>query len=368
MPIDTAVVGAGSISELHLSGIVKNPRTHLVGICDVDEQQARDAASRYDISSYFDVDSLLADQSLDWLHICTPVQSHFEISKKAIEAGVPLLIEKPVTETVEDLETLERLADENDVPISPVHQHLFRPAVMTAREMIQSGELGRIRAVDLVFAGNTPPDEVNRGSWVFELLGGEFEEGLPHPIYLTLGIGGFPRNRSDIAVQTSLAGDYSREFEYDGVQAQYVTSDEVLCSMKMIGGGRPKRQILVHGEEKTLAIDLNLQMVQVIDSNFTRSPLTKTKQALQYAGSRITGIAQNARLVLETQVTDKWKTEKKGTSHYEQFDRTAKALESGSDMPVPISSSRWTIQTMDEIRKVAEDQTEDRSMQHPDPV
>ncbi len=368
MPLDTAVVGAGTISDLHLSGIEKNPRTNLVGICDVDKQQARDAATRYDISPYFDIDGLLADQSLDWLHVCTPVQTHFKISKKAIEAGVPLLIEKPVTETVEELETLERLAKENDVPISPVHQHLFRPAVLTARELIESGELGRIRGVDLVFAGNTAPDEVNRGSWVFDLPGGEFEEGLPHPIYLTLGIGGYPRSDSDISVKTALVGDYDGKFEYDAVQAQYVTSGEVLCSMKMIGGGRPKRQIIVHGEEKTLVVDLHLQMVQVVGSDFTRSPLTKTKQALQYALGRLTGIAQNAHLVLETQLTDDWETEKRGTSHYEQFDQTAKALETDSEMPVPLSSSRWTILTMDEIRETAGDRTESLSLQQPDPA
>lgn len=368
MPLDTAVVGAGSISELHLSGIAKNPRTKLVGVCDVDEQQARSAATSYDITPYFDVDELLAAESLDWLHICTPVQTHFDISKQAIEAGIPLLIEKPVTETVDELERLDRLANEHGVPISPVHQHLFRPAVVTAREMIESGELGQLRGVDLVFAGNTPPDEVNRGSWVFELPGGEFEEGLPHPIYLTLGLGGYPRDRSEIAVTTSLAGEYGEEFEYDGVQVQYTTADEVLCSMKMIGGGRPTRQILVHGEQKSIAIDLHLQMVQVVDSDFTGSPITKTKQALRYAGSRLAGIVENAQLVLETRLSDDWETEKTGTSHYEQFDRTATALRTGSEMPVPLSSSRWTIQIMDEIREAATDQTDQRSVQQSDPA
>jgi len=368
MPLDTAVVGAGTISDLHLSGVAKNPRTNLVGICDVDEQQAKDAADRYEISPYFDVDELLADQSLDWLHVCTPVQTHLEISKKAIEAGVPLLIEKPVTETIEELETLERLAHDNDVPVSPVHQHLFRPAVLTAREMIQSGELGRIRGVDLVFAGNTPPDEVNRGSWVFDLPGGEFEEGLPHPIYLMLGIGGYPRDSSDISAKTALAGDYGGKFQYDTAQVQYVTSDDILCSVKMIGGGRPKRQILVHGEEKTIAVDLHLQMVQVVDADFTRSPISKTKQALRYAGSRLTGIARNARLVLKTRMADDWETEKRGTSHYEQFAQTAKALEDGSEMPVPLSSSRWTIQTMDRIREAATSEKEHAAKQRLDPA
>ena len=357
MTLDTAVVGAGSISGLHLSGIKKNPLTSLVGVCDVDDQLVTEAANEYETNSYLDIDELLSDQSLDWLHVCTPVQTHLDISKKAIKAGVPLLIEKPVTETVDEMETLMEVAEEHDVPVSPVHQHLFRPAVLTAREMIESGELGRIRGVDLIFTGNTLPDEVNRGSWVFDLPGGEFEEGLPHPIYLLLGHGGYPKDVSNISVTTALANEYDHTFEYDTVQVQYSTVDDIVCSATMMAGGRPKRLIHVHGEEKSITIDLHLQMVQVIDSDYTRSPLTKTAQAFRYAGSRLAGVAQNARLVLKTQMSDNWETEKTGTSHYEQFDRTAKALEVGAEMPVPLSSSRWTIQIMHEIRKAAASQS-----------
>ncbi len=368
MPLDTAVIGAGTVSGTHLSGTAKNPRTNLVGVCDTDEQSARDAASSYGIAAYTDLGEMLADRSLDWLHVCTPVQTHLPIAKQAIAAGVPLLIEKPVTETLDEVEELSRLADENDVPVSPVHQHLFRPAVLTAREMIRSGELGRIRAVDLVFAGNTPPDDVNRGSWVFDLPGGEFEEGLPHPLYLLLGLGGYPTDRSDVDVRTALAGDYDHPFDYDSVQLQYRTADDVLCNATMFGGGRPKREITIHGEEKTVTIDNHLQMIEVIDSDFTQSPVKKTKQALREAGGRLTGIANNARLVAETSFSDDWETEKRGTSHYEQFDRTAKALETGSEMPVPLSSARWTITLMHEIREAASDETSRQVTQRIDPV
>lgn len=362
MALDAAVVGAGTISGVHLTGISKNPRTNLVGICDVNEQQAIDAANEHGIKPYFDVDDMLEEQSLDLLHVCTPVQTHLEISKKAIAAGVPLLIEKPITETVDELETIEELSEEHGVPVSPVNNHLFDPVVLTAREMIDSGELGRIRGVDLVFTGLTRPDEVNRGSWVFDLLGGEFEEGLPHSIYLTLGLGGHPKSQSDISVTTALNGEYEQSFEYDSVQVQYVTPDEALCSMKMTAGGRPQRMIHIHGEEKTITIDILLQMSQIIDSDYNRSSITKTMQALRYATGHVTGIAKNARLVLETSRADDWDTVKKGTPHFQQFDRTAKALENGSEMPVPLASAKWTIQTMHEIRKAASDRAEEPSM------
>lgn len=352
MPLRTAVVGAGTVSGTHLSGIDENPATELVGVCDVDERLADDAAARYGVEAFYDVDELLGERSLDWLHVCTPVQTHLEISKKAIAAGVPLLIEKPVTMTVEELETLARLAEEHDVPVSPVHQHLFDPAMVTARRMIRSGELGRIKGVDLVFTGHTKPDDVNRGSWVFDLPGGEFEEGLPHPIYLSLGLGGYPRSESDVSVTTALIDDYDRGFEYDAVQVQYVTDDDALCSMKMISGGQPRRLIHVHGEERSITIDILLQMVHTADFE-SRDPVTLTKHALDEAASRVTGLARNAGLMAKSTLTDDWEAEKARVPHYQQFDRTAKALESGSPMPVPLSSSEWTIQIMHDIRAAA---------------
>lgn len=366
MPVDTAVIGAGTVSGIHLSGIAKNPRTNLVGVCDVDENHAREAANEYDIDPYFDVDELLADRSLDWLHVCTPVQTHLEIAKKAITAGVPLLIEKPVTETVEEIDELVRLSEEHDVPISPVHQHLFKPAIIPVRDLIQSGELGQIRAVDLVFAGNTPPDAVNRGSWVFDLPGGEFEEGLPHPFYLLLGLGGYPAARSAVDVSTTLSGDYEQPFTYDSVQLQYVTESNTLCSATVLGGGRPKREITVHGTEQSITIDNHLQMTRVIDSDYTRSPVSKTKRALRDAGERLTGITRNARMVFETALSDDWETEKVGTSHYELFDRTAKALENDDPMPVPLSSAQWTIYLMHETRNATTTKRENPVLQTTD--
>lgn len=368
MSLDSAVVGAGKVSGVHLSGIQKNPRTNLVAVCDVDEDRAREAARQYDTNAYTDVDDLLSSESLDWLHICTPVQTHFDIAKKGIAAGVPLLIEKPVTETAEEVETLARLSRENDVPITPVHNHLFRPAVLRAREMIRSGELGDVRAVDLVYSGDTRPDAVNRGSWVFDLPGGEFEEGLPHRIYTTLGIGGYPRDRSEIDVSTTLAGDYEHSFDYDTVRFQYTTDDDVLCSSLVIAGGPPTYQITVYGEKRIITIDNHLQMIHETDADFVGSTVGKATQAFREAGSRISGVAKNARFVLSTRFSDDWDTQKKGDPHYELFDRTVHALENGSTMPVPISSAEWTIEIMEQIREAAVDQPKAAPLSPVDPA
>lgn len=352
MAIDTAVVGAGVVSDVHITGLEKNPRTDPVAVCDIDYERAKETAAEHDLTPYRDLTDLISQESLDWLHVCTPVQSHLEIAREAIEAGIPLLIEKPVTETIEELEELERLSDRHDVAVSPVHQHLFDPAMRTARRLLRSGEMGRLRGVDLIYTGLTPPDEANRGSWVFDLPGGEFEEGLPHPIYSALGASGFPRSVDDISANTRLVGDYDGEFAYDTAQVQYVTDDDVLCNLTMLSGSKPKHEIHLHGEDMSVKADMILQSVQTIDDEY-RSSIDKGKQAINYSVDHISDLFSNIKLVASEQLNGDWETATRKNPHYALFDRTARALENGDDMPVPLESSKWTIRVLETIRESA---------------
>ena len=104
MSLRTAVIGGGTVSENHLSGLSQNPKTELVAICDLDEEIAREKARSYGIKAYFDVGELLAAENLDWVHVCTPPQTHLAVATQVLEAGIPALVEKPVTETIEQFE------------------------------------------------------------------------------------------------------------------------------------------------------------------------------------------------------------------------------------------------------------------------
>ncbi len=354
MAVDTAVIGAGEVSDSHLSALAGNPRTNLVGVCDIDESRASTAARKYDTVPYFDMDDLLDSADLDWVHVCTSVQTHLPLATKAIEAGVPVLIEKPTTETVAELDELAALSKEHDIPVSPDHQHLFDPAMREARRRIRAGEIGTIRGVNLVYTGHTRPDEANRGTWVFDLPGGEFEEGLPHPLYLTLGAGGYPRSEDDISAMTSRFVEYEKGFDYDSAQIQYATEAGALCSATMLAGGAQKRMIHVHGEEASLIVDMILQVVHQVEGDYKNSTAGKVTQSLKYAGGQLAGLARNARLVAHASYSDEWEPKARIDPHKYQIDRTARALQYGHEMPVPLSEARWTIRLMEELREAAQ--------------
>lgn len=350
MPLNTAVVGLGVVSETHLSGTEENPQTLLAAVCDVDADRTRTVADEYGVPGYTDVDELISSESLDWVHICTPVQTHVDLAREFAEAGIPVLIEKPIAETVEEVAKLEKLSEDHSVPITSVQNHVFDPAVRTLREKISSGEIGDRLGVDTIYVGETFPDEANRGTWVFDLPGGEFEEGLPHPIYLTLSTGGWPRSEETIDARTALAREYGTAVQYDGAQIQYVTDQEVLCSIKMLSGSTPTRRVYVHGTEGSLMADLVSQTVVPVERDYTVSSPARARYNVDQSIARMRGTTENALLVAKQQLDGGWEAMKAGTPHFEQFDREARAIQNGSEMPIPLEQSRWTIEVMEKIR------------------
>ncbi len=353
MVVRTAVVGAGTISRTHLAGVSKNPRTELTAVCDLDEAAARARAREFGTMAVTDLTSILED--LDAIHICTPAQTHFDIARQAIEAGVAVVLEKPATVTVEEVVELEKLATAHDVPATVIHNHLFYPAVRTVRGMIERGELGRIRGIDVVYAGLTPPDQVNRGSWVFELPGGEFEEGLPHPIYTTLGLAGFPESAESISAQTSLSKEYDGGFSYDQAQVGYVSEHGTLCSITMLSGTQQQRMHIIDGSEASVVVDEVNQSVFRIDDDYTASTVARSRKGVDLSLSQLASTVENAKLVVDKTLDDSWETAIKSNSHFAIFDEFAKAVDLGTEVPVPLEQSRWTIRMMEEIRSAAQD-------------
>ncbi|SEJ37406.1 Gfo/Idh/MocA family protein [Halohasta litchfieldiae] len=350
MSLRTAVIGGGTVSENHLSGLSQNPKTELVAICDLDEEIAREKARSYGIKAYFDVGELLAAENLDWVHVCTPPQTHLAVATQVLEAGIPALVEKPVTETIEQFEELASVADREGVPFSVVHNHKFGLVMRTVLEEIESGKLGDIRGVDLLYTGSTEPDVANRGAWNFELLGGEFEEGLPHPLYLGLNAGGLPRSEADVSAQTSLVGSYEMEFGYDCAQIQYVSESDALCTIKMLSGTKPVRILYVHGSESTLAADLVSQTLVRLDRDYKASPLARAQNNIDQIVDRVRGTAENVGVVLKDKRAGEWETAMERNGSYYQFEEEAEALLTGTEPPVSVDEARWTVKLQEAIR------------------
>ncbi|MFC7205358.1 Gfo/Idh/MocA family protein [Haloferax namakaokahaiae] len=353
MTLNTAVVGAGVVSSTHLSALERNPRTNLVAICDIDEGRANDVAAQYGIKPYTDLDEMLETEDLDWVHICTGVQTHVALAKKAIDKGVPVMIEKPITTTLEEYLELESYAKDAGVQFSEVHQHVFDPAMRTVEKRLKRGDLGKIRSVEVIFTGLTPPDLEQRGRWAMELDGGEFEEGLPHPLYIALHTGGYPEDEDAISALTSLTKEYEQGFTYDNASVQYRTEDGCVVSVKMISGAIPQRLVIVHGEEQSLMADLVSQTVMNVARDPTSTSLSKARYNFERSANLIGGVVGNAGTMLKTKYDDGWDNVKQMNPHYYQIDLESRAIDTDGPMPIPVEESKWTMVLLEAVREAA---------------
>ncbi len=92
--------------------------------------------------------ALPADQRMDYVTVVTPNDSHYPIAKAALEAGFPVLCEKPLTLTLSESLDLARLTKEKNLPFIVAYTYTGLPMVMLAREIVRSGDIGEVRKVE----------------------------------------------------------------------------------------------------------------------------------------------------------------------------------------------------------------------------
>ncbi len=153
--VRVGVVGAGSWAALaHIPAVLKNPHAELVGLADRDPERLRATADHYGIDARFTDHRELLAAGLDALVIATPHTTHHPIACDAIEAGVHLLVEKPLTVDARDAHDLDARARSAGLHLVVGYTFNFAPGGMAARACMQSGTLGEITLLSAVFSSD----------------------------------------------------------------------------------------------------------------------------------------------------------------------------------------------------------------------
>ncbi|MFC4811453.1 Gfo/Idh/MocA family protein [Paenibacillus sp. GCM10023250] len=139
------VIGAGSISGLHLEAYKRCPDAEIAAICDLNGERAQAAADKYGAArTYTDYRELLADPGIDAVSVCTWNNTHAEISIAALEAGKHVLCEKPMTRTVEDAERVREAVRRSGKVLQVGFVRRYAGSVDVLKRFIDAGELGEI--------------------------------------------------------------------------------------------------------------------------------------------------------------------------------------------------------------------------------
>jgi len=146
--LNIAVVGCGGIANgKHLPSLSRLKEVKLVAFCDIVIERARAAADKYGASGaqvYEDYRELLADETIQVVHVCTPNDSHAEIAIAAMEAGKHVMCEKPMAKTAAEARRMVEAAKRTGRKLTIGYNNRFRPDSLHLKQLCEAGELGDI--------------------------------------------------------------------------------------------------------------------------------------------------------------------------------------------------------------------------------
>lgn len=146
------VIGAGSIArKRHLPELLDNPHAQIAAVCDTTLARAKEMTEIYGGKAFSDYRDLLAMKDLDAVIVCATNTTHAEMTIAALHAGKHVLCEKPMATTLPDARLMIAAAQETGKFLMIAHNQRLAPACMKAREIIQSGKLGRVLTFQTVF-------------------------------------------------------------------------------------------------------------------------------------------------------------------------------------------------------------------------
>lgn len=139
------VIGIGSIAKHHINGYRQNEKVELVALCDINEERLLEKGAHYGITQlYTNHLDLLKNKDIDAVSICTWNDSHAHIAIDALEANKHVLVEKPLTITVEEAYQVEAAARKTNKIIQVGFVRRHNENVHMLKKLIDDGELGDI--------------------------------------------------------------------------------------------------------------------------------------------------------------------------------------------------------------------------------
>ena len=144
-PVRLAVVGLGYWGPNLVRNLVELPEAELAYVCDLRAEALSAVGRRYPgVRGTTSFDEVLADPDVDGVAIATPVATHHDLARAALEAGKHVLVEKPLAASSREGEELLEVATARSLVLMAGHTFLYSPPVNLVRELIRSGDLGEI--------------------------------------------------------------------------------------------------------------------------------------------------------------------------------------------------------------------------------
>lgn len=303
-----AYVGSGNIARSTSKQIVKGAH-QITAVFSRNKEKAKSFANSYGAKAYDDFDLMLKEGDFDCLYIATPHTSHVEYAVKAMEAKFPVLCEKPVGVSINDVDTLVECAKKNDVYFAEAMWTWFSDVALQVKDWIQGGEIGDIKKVEINYA--FPGIMMSKNSRVLtpETAGGALLDIGIYPITYCYNIFGVPKSiKCEGKIKNGIDISETVVLGYDGFECVLKMS---LCKLK--------ENAIFKGTKGTVSLPVFFHMAN-------KATLKNDKGTKSFKGT---------------------------TDYLVEFTRVAEEIKEGKKEScyIPFSSTIATMKIMDECRK-----------------
>jgi predicted dehydrogenase len=217
-----AVVGCGAVANhTHIAAWKSSKDVEILAVCDVNAEAASKTAQRWNIpDTYTDFSIMLEAEKFDFIDICTPPITHFELAMQAMKGGIHVVVEKPIAPNAIEAAEMVSTARKHNIKLCVTHNLLFSPVIRQAKCMVDKGAIGDVLNVDIQHLSVEERHLGEEGHWCHDssLPGRLFHEIAPHPSYLAIAFLG------DVSLEHAITQKYS---EY-----QWVSADELKVLLK----------------------------------------------------------------------------------------------------------------------------------------
>jgi len=146
--MNIGVVGLGGGASQMIPAFVRHPHLRITAAADTDQSQLDQFRRVYSGETYLSAAALCRSSAVDAVYIATPNQFHTEHALTALEQGKHVLVEKPMTLTLDDADRMIEAADRHGVQLAVNAKHSFEPRIRKLREIVLRGDLGRLRMLN----------------------------------------------------------------------------------------------------------------------------------------------------------------------------------------------------------------------------
>ncbi|MCC5968926.1 MAG: NAD-dependent epimerase/dehydratase family protein [Pararhodobacter sp.] len=146
------LIGAGYIASWHADALRATQGVQFSAVCDPSASAAQGLADAYGVQAFTDLDDMLAAGVVDAVHILTPPQLHHPLALKCINAGLHVLVEKPVALNAAETREMSEAAAARGVQFTAGHNFLGLPSYQRLKSALAEGRLGRVSTAEITWA------------------------------------------------------------------------------------------------------------------------------------------------------------------------------------------------------------------------